>query len=781
MNFVSIVKTRPVQIFIILFFTVGVYSNSITNEFTNWDDDQLILENLSIRSLDIDNLKKIFTPVKGHTFQPVRDLSYALDYALWELNPYGYHLHSIFLHWAAALLLFLTLLRIIPNLIRIDENMPQKGGISTGAVVYISLMTTLLFVVHPVNVEAVSWLSGRKYTLVGFFSFLSFYLFTGSEKKGWTGALFRAGSFLSVVLAIFSSPFGLMIPFLFLLYDLCRVRKEEGLYFVFKARVAVYAPYLAALAVSGMLFWGSLLGGGAGGAVSAHPFGRPVYTFYTMLRVLFDYARNLILPLWLNNRYIDFISNTLYEGKVIASLICGLLIFFFLWRSYKKGERIYLFCAGWFVLTFLPASNIIPVSIKMADRYIYIASVGLFLFFSYALYRFCVASPLGKKSRALKYGLLFVPVLILLFLSVISINRNMVWENSIALWENSLAHGSRNLVAHKNLGKAYAEAGNFQKAITHYKYGLSINPDMSTLHSNLGKVYTSLGRNGDALVSYFRSLELTPMASDVHNNLGNIFLGMKQFEKATFHLEKAASLDPGSAEAFNNLSLLYTQYGDVEKALVCGKKAVALNPDLAAAYNNLGKVYAVMGKYNKALDNFRHCLDLDPGLAKAHNNTGTVLAILGRYDDAKTHFKKALEIEPDYIDALNNLGNLYLLEKKYKKGAACFRDLLSVSPDNIHALSRLSWVLSVYGDDSIPNGKTALSLVRRAVELSGKKDPRLLDIMAAAYAALGNFEKASNIASRAVEIAKLQGRKGLIADIKKRRNLYVKGKPYIEN
>ena len=104
------------SVLIILGFTVAVYANSLENEFTNWDDRTLIVRNQSIRSLGIENLRKIFTLQSGKTFQPIRVLSYAVDYHFWKLNPVGYHIHNILLHGMAAVLLFLALIQVLPQI-----------------------------------------------------------------------------------------------------------------------------------------------------------------------------------------------------------------------------------------------------------------------------------------------------------------------------------------------------------------------------------------------------------------------------------------------------------------------------------------------------------------------------------------------------------------------------------------------------------------------------------------------------------------------------------------
>ena len=126
----------------IILLTLIVYSNSLNNDFTNWDDNELVVENTDIRSLDFNGIIAMFTPKAGHTYQPVRVLSYAVDYYFWQLNPAGYHAVNILLHAISALLLYFLLMEVLGQIRPEWEDKSNR---------IISLFTSLLFVV-PVSV-----------------------------------------------------------------------------------------------------------------------------------------------------------------------------------------------------------------------------------------------------------------------------------------------------------------------------------------------------------------------------------------------------------------------------------------------------------------------------------------------------------------------------------------------------------------------------------------------------------------------------------------------------
>ena len=156
---------------IIIIMIISVYANTLDNEFTNWDDGALILNNLKIRSLSIDGIKNIFDPSDGGTYQPMRVLSYAIDYRIGGFNPFIYHIHNIILHILSSIVLYFFLIQFLPQ---IQRGVFKNGNFDLADTCHLKIITltaVLFFAVHPVNVEAVTWLSSRKYVLLAFFAF----------------------------------------------------------------------------------------------------------------------------------------------------------------------------------------------------------------------------------------------------------------------------------------------------------------------------------------------------------------------------------------------------------------------------------------------------------------------------------------------------------------------------------------------------------------------------------------------------------------------------------
>lgn len=607
---------------IIILLTTIVYANSIRNDFTNWDDLSLVVENPAIRSLSIDNLIEIFTPKAGKTYQPVRVLSYAIDYYFWRLNPLGYHLGNIALHGFSAVILYLLLGSLL-------NQMRPESSLESNRI--IALLASLLFAVHPVNVEAVTWISSRKYGLLAFFYFSSFYFYIKNSEKGRYHRMYYALSIVSYVLSLLSSPFSVTLPAILFLYDYCHIR-NMNLYNILKSRLLSYLFYIVLSISQFIILWNSFTTTpGPEPAIKSHEMNNIFYTFLTMLRVLYDYIKNLIFPFWLNNMYVDHTSTSVFEYKVILSLLVIFFLIGILFFQVRADNKINLFCLGWFVLTWLPVSNIIPISTKMADRYLYLPAVGLFLLFSLSVYN---TSHRWFSLKAKQF--VTVPVIAFLVFSLcyLSIDRNRVWANSQTLWEDSLRKAPAYWVPHMNLGLTMAQQGKIEEAISYYRESLRLNPNSVHTHNNLGVVLLERGQIGDAISHYVVALRLQADYAETYNNLGVALFRLGDFDKAIAHYRKALRLDPNFGKAHNNLGNALVEQGRFAEAISHYSKALETKARYPEAHNNLGAALAQQGKLNEAIIQFENALRLKPDYAQARANLRTARQMVGKTNEA---------------------------------------------------------------------------------------------------------------------------------------------------
>jgi protein O-mannosyl-transferase len=641
----NLFNQKRYSVIIIFFLILAVYANTLHNQFTNWDDTNLIVNNELIRSLDFKNIKAIFDFRAQGTYQPVRVLSYAIDYHFWKLNPFGYHIHSILLHAFASIFLYLGLLRIIPG-IRGMEKAEQS------IVQYVAFFTALVFAVHPLSVEAVTWLSGRKYVLLSFFSFFSLYLFAESFKaKAGQFCLISGSVFLSV-LAAFSSPFGVIFP---LIVFICVFSMDESNnpVCVLNNHKAVWLPYCVIFVPVFLKLWTTLvkINPGGTGPGTGHFEGNSLYTLWTMLRVLFDYVRNIVFPFWLNIRYPDFVSQSFMEYKIITVITIIAVIVVIILRNFKKGDKRLFFCIAWFIFFWLPVSNIIPISTKMADRYMYMAFPGLVLLFS--LYVFPLFNVAAKKIHISGAIVSMIAVLLMVcYLVPFSLARNRAWKDSGTLWSASLKTYPHNAIAHNNLGLHLLYLDRKPElAMMHFKEAIRLKPESTQPRENLYDIFILQKQYMKAVECAKKLVAMTPDNAEWYNKSGAAFDALGNIKQAEEYYRKALKQDPGHLKTINNLaSLLIAQkrYNDAEivldKVLASKTKNGRTNINI---YFNLGVIFSLKQKPEQAAEYFLKVIDINPEDAVAHFLAGEQLLKIGEKQEGSRHINKARQLDPD--------------------------------------------------------------------------------------------------------------------------------------
>ena len=741
-------RVKLAAILVLCILTGVVFINSIHNEFTNWDDLDLIVNNKQIRSLDIQNLKKIFNPMNGGTYQPIRVFSYAIDYSLGGLNPVVYHIHNILLHAFASVFLFLSFAKIIPNIRNMNGNEESEDWLKRYWFLISAFTVAVLFAVNTVNVEAVSWLSSRKYVLLSFFSFLSLYLYLKSTEGKKVVIWLNLLSVLSFILAVFSSPFGVVLPGLFFLYEYCRDTSLNP-FVVLKRRFVPFSPYLIFGILFFILIWSKLVKMG-GGASTSHFQGNFIYTIFTIFQVFFDYLRNFIAPYWLNNRYVDyvFLSFTDYYKVWTGALIILCALSVSIW-SLIKNQRITLFCVGWFLLAWLPASNIIPISTKMADRYVYLASPGFFLFFSdyivLSLYGYADMAVSDRQRKYLPIIMVSILLMIMAFYSVHSIKRNRVWKNSGTLWSDSLSKDYGNLLAHTNLGTWLYYQGEIGKAEKHYKIGHIIDPVRQLPLHNLGSVLVEQGKFEEAIAVYKKMLVNEPGSLESYKALSDIYIRMENLEEASLYfnrilditphdplvlswqgfilnrleryreardvIEKGIQIYPDSPELHFVYGEVLFNLGDLDKSKQEYEKTIELTPLNVQAYEGLGRVWFRIGDMEKAVSFYKKGLDVHSGNASIYNNLGNAYLNMGRFDDALYNYKKALEINPRFTEVKYNICMIKEKIGSSDKALDCYSILIE-KDSHVEAMNNAGNILVGKGDID-----KALDLFKRALDI----------------------------------------------------------------
>jgi protein O-mannosyl-transferase len=560
------------------------YANIFFNDFV-WDDHVYILDNPDVRS--ISNIKLFFTQDTDGLYRPIRSIYYTLIYPISGKNEFLYHVSSLFLHAIITILVFL----IVSNLVN------QKN---------IAFLSALIFAVHPIHTERVTNITASFDMLGILFMLLSFYLFIRFSKTGLKKyILFSMPCF---VISLLSSEEAVTLPFLILLYEFCFDREKFSKQSIKNNILNIYAPFFIISAAYVVLRFFIL---GIRGRVEEYLAGTFYLTMLTMLKVFASYIYLLVFPVKLVLFPEVQTAASFFDPKVLVSAFILITILFFALRFHKN--KLLLFSVFWFFITLAPVSNIIPLQVFMAERYLYVPSIAFSLLVAYLLVTLQdIHFDNAANKKILKYSVVAFTLLLLVFYSGRTIVRNMDWRNDVALWSKTVETNPNSSRVHDNLGFAYERSGKMENAFEEFAAAVKLNPDDYRALANLGTALANFGLYNESVTILNRSIQF------------------QDYYKTR-----------------DKLGLVYAKMGMEKEAIEQFKKAIELNPRYAKAHNDLATVYGTIGEFYLARQEFNEAIGIDRDYADAHYNLGVLLEGLGEKGEAISEFEIALRLEPD--------------------------------------------------------------------------------------------------------------------------------------
>ncbi|WP_395737191.1 tetratricopeptide repeat protein [Prosthecobacter sp.] len=292
---------------------------------------------------------------------------------------------------------------------------------------------------------------------------------------------------------------------------------------------------------------------------------------------------------------------------------------------------------------------------------------------------------------------------------------------------------------------AHAQTSHWRDTLSLWQHAVNCDPTESVAHANLGNALIEAGRTEEAIVSYERALKVNAFHLRARMNLGLTLMRVGKFEEAEAHLRRAVQDGSQEAEAFSGLALILLRKGVLDEAITYLQKAVALHPDVSNCFN-LGNALMQSGQYARAAESFLQVIEFNPNHADARYCLGMACTQLGNVTEAGACYESALRVNPSHLPSLNNL----------------------------------AWLLATSKQDSLRNGARAVVLMEHALQLPGGSRAHLLQVLAAAYAESGQFEKASQTAFEAATNAQNQRNPALAQAILKERQAYLSGVPWRE-
>jgi protein O-mannosyl-transferase len=555
---------------------VGLYVNTLGNDFTNWDDG-MIYSNYRIRSLDGDALQKIFTYWRGSTYQPVRELSYAIDFYFWRLNPLGYHITNILFYALTCIMVFLVLGEV-------SRHLREKAEVASHY--RVALCGALLFAVHPVHVEAVAWLAARKEVLQGFFFFTAFYLYLKArEETGRRRFLYLGLGLFAILLATLSKPSAIVFPAVLLVYEIARNRKtwvqfvrKHWLFFVCSAAISVlFVSILIQVMVDA---------GGVKPYRGGSLFNNFLVSFYAFLYNI----KLLAFTVNYSASYAIDLPQPFLGPRTLTVLLITLLLFALSLWSLKRS-KVFFFAFFFFVVTVLPFLNLVPSSTILADRYAFIASFAFCFLLGVAFDR-CYSFKSSRRSKGF-FPLLSVSLLLFLMTgyAVMTLRQNTIWRNSLTLWADAAEKSPGSNTANALMGVVCMDLGMDEEAVKYLERAVEILPYDYLSRNNLGIVYGRSGEPEKALREFAVAMRLRPDDDTIKINLSVFYHGQKEYENAELVLRHLIDKNPKDANLHFRLGLVYRDMGRNEAALSELLKARDLAPRIINIYEELGNIY----------------------------------------------------------------------------------------------------------------------------------------------------------------------------------------------
>ncbi len=604
----------------------AVYAQVLGFDFVRWDDGMLVYENPAIRAITPSTLAWIFTHFDPELYIPLTFFSYQIDYLLGGIHPFIYHFTNLLLHAGNAALLLLLIERI------------------TGRM-RVAVLVALLFAIHPLNTEAVAWVSGRKDLLSLFFSLSSLLAFLSAEESGsrkmygFSVALFLCGLLSKVMVATIPGVLVLILLFQGRSFDGGLIRRLSP-YFVLSGVLTIVA-FVGKEALVAQTSWALRLFMAAKSTV----FYLRQIVWPEHFSVLYPYSgqAQLASP--------EFLLSVLF---LTALVVLGIL----LWNR----ARFVAVSVFWYIGTLLPTYFNVGTKSEMdvyfaSDRYAYLPSIAVFFFIACILDLLCDAA--ARRWPVLRTKLFtVVTALIIAILSVLSFRQGQTWSTTETLFQNVIEeYPDASHVAYNNLCNTKRLENDLASAIELCKKAIAIRPHPKTW-SNLGAVYRLQNNMTDAQTAYSQAL----------------------------------SLDPKSPEAHFGLALVKQKMGDLAGAEAEYRAAISFKSTrdtMEAIELDLGALLFAEGKLDEAVEQYHAALAINPFYPQAHYNLGIVLTKLGRLDEAVAAYKQSIALDPSSVAARINVGIILAKQGDLEGARAQFRAILKIDPANKTAISAL--------------------------------------------------------------------------------------------
>ena len=670
--------TRP-WLAALLIVVVGlcVYLNSFQGVFV-LDDRPDILEDPRIHQL---------WPITAHLThgtRPLVNLSLAINYALGGTDEFGYHAFNLAVHLLAGLALF----GLVRRTLLIEALRPRFGS----QAMQLALIIALIWVVHPLATQAVTYTIQRAESMMGLFYLTTLYCVV-RQSQSRRPMLWSVAAVAACALGLGSKAVMITAPVVVVLYD--RAFLSPSFSQLWRRRWGLYLGLAAmwVIPLSTGLLVAVLNPDRAGGTVGLGYRGFTPWQYaQSQPGVILHY---LSLAIWPGRLCLDYwwpiatdAASVALPGMVLLALLIA--TGWALWRRPKVG-----FVAASFFIILSPTSSFVPIQDLAFEHRMYLplaAVVTLVVFGVWRLLQRMARQRNWSPSFRRAIGTAAV-VIVVLALSVRTIARNADYHRPEQMWQKVLDLRPSNPRAYNGMGIALADLGDHKQAEKYYRQGLDLLPTFGSCHYNLGNSLYELGRYQEAIECYHAARQYKNRYAEAWGNEGYAHRQLGDLEQARHCFEEAIKLNPQFAKAYNGLGLVFDDLKEPQAAIEQFQQAIKIEPHYAKAHTNLGRVLASLDRVDEAIDHHRQAIEADPQLAEAYNNLGCAYDRRKDWQAAMIEFQRALEVDPDFRIARDNLEQVQTRLEQPAETVQRYQDLLKANPKDVPTRRQLAGVL----------------------------------------------------------------------------------------
>lgn len=588
----------------ILIFTAVIFLPSLNYGFVNWDDDLNILENANLNAFDFEHIKGIFTSTVIGNYNPLPIFTFAVEKAIFGLDPTVFHLNNILLHLVCVFFIYRIVLAM---------------GMSKMS----AILVALLFGIHPMRTESVVWVTERKDVLYGAFYLAAMFTYIQYLKTEKQKHYFL--TLILFVFALFSKIQAVALPLSMVVLD----------YYFNKPQRWKLTPFFVLSAITGLA--GIFFLGEDGSLEDATK-----YSFFERLLVgdfsYFNYLVKWIFPFEMSPLYPY--PKELTWGFYVAPL-STLAVGYLIYRAFKNQNRHVFFGLAFFTFNVMFVLQILGAGQGfLADRFTYIPYFGLFFIMAWAYEEILKRKP---KSKNVIHGVLGLYLVALTFMTF---QQSKIWENSQTLWTHVIKHYDHITTPWANLGHHYRDNGDFQNALTNYSKAIDLKAKPETLNSR-GKLYFDNGNTQKALEDYNRAIQMggePKSIGEIHINRGAAIGTLGDYDKALSDFNIGLELLPTNPNGYSNRSMIYYVRGQYDLAMKDYESYIAINPNNATIWFERGVVLSIQKKYSEAVLSYSRAIELNPNRRDFYQKRAESYRALGNQAAAQEDENTAREL-----------------------------------------------------------------------------------------------------------------------------------------